>query len=146
MYFSYLTLIVFAKAVISNLFLRIKKFLILEKISEKNFSILSWIFSATITFLAYQLTQTAFEETKSVSKHHLRSGAFNDIPTQKSQININLASPDELIQLEGIGPVLAERIIEYRQTRGKFKSPESLLLVKGMGKKKLTKIEKEINF
>lgn len=50
-------------------------------------------------------------------------------------ININTASKDELTELTGVGPKIAERIIEYRKTHGGFSSKEEILNVKGIGKK-----------
>jgi len=52
-------------------------------------------------------------------------------------ININTASVEELDTLPGIGPKIAQAILEYRETYGKFASPEDLLLVPGIGPKKL---------
>jgi len=50
------------------------------------------------------------------------------------------ASKTDLIQLPGIGEVLAERILEKRKELGGFTSVEQLLLVKGIGEKKLGRI------
>jgi len=52
------------------------------------------------------------------------------------KININQASVDELIQLKGIGPKLAERIVRYREEHGPFTVPEDIMKVKGIGPKK----------
>ena len=52
-----------------------------------------------------------------------------------SKININKASLEELIQLKRIGPKYAERIIEYREKEGPFKTPEDIVKVKGIGPK-----------
>ena len=52
-------------------------------------------------------------------------------------VNINTADTRELIRLKGIGPVLADRIVEYRETHGHFKSIEALENVKGVGPKTL---------
>lgn len=52
-------------------------------------------------------------------------------------VNVNRASAEELEQLPGVGPVLAERIIEYRRQNGRFNSVDELLEVSGIGPKKL---------
>ena len=52
------------------------------------------------------------------------------------KININTASRSELIKLDGIGPVYADRIIEYRRKHGPFQRPEDIKKVKGIGQKK----------
>ncbi|NIW48272.1 MAG: hypothetical protein GWN30_27020 [Gammaproteobacteria bacterium] len=49
------------------------------------------------------------------------------------QININTASREELETLPGIGPVIAGRIIEYRQFYGPFQFIEDLQRVEGIG-------------
>lgn len=59
-------------------------------------------------------------------------------------ININTATQLELETLPGIGPALAGRIIEYRQTRGRFLSPADIKNVSGIGDKKFAEIENKI--
>lgn len=54
-------------------------------------------------------------------------------------VRINSASAGELQQLPGIGPALAQRIVEIR-SRGRFTSTEDLLRVPGIGKAKLAKL------
>lgn len=61
-------------------------------------------------------------------------------------VNVNTASQKELESLPGIGEVLAQRIIEYRETHGPFQTPEDLLKVRGIGPKKLEKIRDRITF
>lgn len=55
-------------------------------------------------------------------------------------IDINRADKDTLMELPGIGDVLAKRIIVYRNTQGAFTAVEELLQVKGLGKNKLEEI------
>lgn len=56
------------------------------------------------------------------------------------KININTASVEQLVEIKGVGEVLAQRIIEYRQTYGVFKSLDELEQVKGVGRKTLDKL------
>jgi competence protein ComEA len=53
---------------------------------------------------------------------------------------MNHATLPELDQLPGIGQALAERIVEYRRSHGPFNAVEDLLLVKGIGPKKLDRL------
>ena len=52
-------------------------------------------------------------------------------------ININTASATDLEKLPGIGPALAQRIVEYRDSHGPFASVDALTDVPGIGKAKL---------
>jgi len=56
-------------------------------------------------------------------------------------IDINDANWLEYAMLDGIGEVLAKRIIEYRDEQGSFTSVQELRNVKGIGKKTFEKIE-----
>ena len=47
-------------------------------------------------------------------------------------VNINTASVDELMQLPGIGEVLAARIVAYRETNGPFQSVDDLANIEGI--------------
>ncbi len=55
-------------------------------------------------------------------------------------INLNTASQEELRELPGIGEKLAERIMAYRKTHGRFRSVEDLREVKGIGKKRMERL------
>jgi competence protein ComEA len=53
------------------------------------------------------------------------------------RVRLNLASAQELETLPGVGPVLAERIVAYREDHGPFAVVEDLLDVPGIGEGKL---------
>lgn len=55
-------------------------------------------------------------------------------------VNINNASADELIQINGIGEHLAEQIILYREENGGFRNIEELVNISGIGEKVFEKI------
>ena len=63
---------------------------------------------------------------------------------QKTKININTASDEELQTLYGIGPVKAQAIIDYRNENGFFHTVEELINVPGIGPKTLEKIRDQI--
>ncbi|MBC8514469.1 helix-hairpin-helix domain-containing protein [bacterium] len=56
------------------------------------------------------------------------------------KVNLNTATMEELDSLPGIGPAYAQRIIDYRESHGGFKSIEELTNVKGIGPKTLDKL------
>ena len=58
----------------------------------------------------------------------------------RGKVNLNHASRQELEELPGIGPTLAERIVAYREKAGCFKSVEELKQVSGIGEKKFAEL------
>ncbi len=62
------------------------------------------------------------------------SSPLPSFPPEQSKVNINTASAKELAnRLPGIGPTLAERIVQYRKTYGPFQRIEDIVDVPGIG-------------
>lgn len=63
----------------------------------------------------------------------------------QGKININKATSEELAaNLSGIGPVLAQRIVDYRDANGSFKSIEEIKNVSGIGDKRYEDLKDRI--
>jgi len=60
--------------------------------------------------------------------------------TARFQVDINTAEWPELVQLPGIGPTLAKRIVQSRKTEGPFADQDDLRRVRGIGPKTLEQI------
>lgn len=59
-------------------------------------------------------------------------------------INLNTATVTELLQLPRVGPRTAERIVAWRQENGRFRRPEDLMNVKGIGEKTYQRMKAHI--
>jgi comEA protein len=77
-----------------------------------------------------------------------RNGNANRAEARSSpaplHININSASAQELEQLPGVGKVIAERIVAYREQNGRFRRREDLMMVSGISEKKYEEIRSMI--
>ena len=62
----------------------------------------------------------------------------------KQKINLNSASKNALETIKGIGPMIADRIIQYRQEHGPFAKIEDIVSVRGVSEKLLEKISLQV--
>jgi len=76
--------------------------------------------------------------TKEIFLQEQISAASGDL------ININTADAEKLSTLKGIGPALAQRIIDYREQNGAFKSIDEIKNVRGIGDKKFAAFKDKI--
>ena len=56
-------------------------------------------------------------------------------------VDLNLATIEQLETLPGIGPRLAQRIIDYRTKYGPFQRKKDILLINGIGEKRFATLE-----
>jgi competence protein ComEA len=73
-----------------------------------------------------------------------RTRAGSKAAAPRGPININRASASDLDSLDGIGPVIAKRIIAYRLANGPFTALEDLLKVSGIGDAKFAQFKEKI--
>lgn len=72
--------------------------------------------------------------------------AKNSVNQNRSSgcINVNKASAEELKALQGVGEVLAQKIIDYRNQHGSFRRPQELIIIEGFSEKKYRAIAAQI--
>lgn len=73
-----------------------------------------------------------------------RSIPAEEVVPVKEPVDINSATAEELESLMGIGPVLAQAIVDYRAEHGPFASVDELLEVSGIGETKLDNIRDDV--
>lgn len=92
--------------------------------------IIGLIMLALISLLTVRWYQTGAVERSSLL-------ISREMPAPGYRIDLNSATWPELTQLDGIGPAMAQRIVEDRDRRGPFQSVDDLTRVKGIGPKLL---------
>ena len=92
-------------------------------------------------------TQLSSQTAESVGQANDHSLATNEPLAYSAELGktfnldaFNQLSKDELMSFSGIGEVTAQAILDYRKENGPFSEFNDLMLVKGIGEKKLQKI------
>ena len=86
-------------------------------------------------------TASSMQVPESASQAESQGAAIGVPKESDGKININLASQSELMDLPGIGTVLASRIVDYRKQHGDFARIEDIRNVSGIGEKRFEAIE-----
>ena len=63
---------------------------------------------------------------------------------QQGLVNLNTATASELEELPGVGPVLAQRIVDWRTEHGRFASVDELAEVSGIGEKMFAQLQPKV--
>ena len=92
--------------------------------------------------VAFEQNQTRKRKSTSVNANAGNKAASGNV----HYVYVNTASAEEMCVLPGVGPALAQRIVEYRQNHGSFSSADSLLAVPGIGRAKLNKFRSLLRF
>lgn len=76
-------------------------------------------------------------------------GAAREAPTGAAaapgaKVHLSTATAEQLEEIDGIGPTLAERIVEYRDAHGGFRSIQELAEVEGIGEKRLATLREAL--
>ena len=96
--------------------------------------------AAVLFCVAFENTPLEPYRVTSTGQSEAASSAPAASALSEEKVNINTVSKEELIGLNGIGEVLADRIIEYREANGGYKDVRELTNVKGIGEKLLEKL------
>ena len=123
-----------------------------EKFGKVHFVLIA----LTLAFLAALAGLAAREEAAAGDIYRAGTGDTYRVETERGvpaeeagaepdePIDVNTATAEELQELMGIGPVLAQAIVDYRAEYGPFHSVDELLEVSGIGEAKLGGIRDEI--
>lgn len=83
-------------------------------------------------------------ETIVLTDYTEKAAEVSSFIEEYGKININTATAEELEKLNRIGPTLAQRIIEYRESVGGFRTIEEIQNVSGIGEKIYEEIQEQI--
>lgn len=90
------------------------------------------------------LASVLADEQKVIIPAKINISENNNNTESGGLVNINTASKDALMTLDGIGSGTAEKIIKYRQDNGYFNSIDDLKNVSGIGENKFNGLKDDI--
>lgn len=98
-------------------------------------------FLAAVLYLTFGANRT---EQEGYTVQTERPAREEEIAPVRVLVNINTATAEELETVTGIGPVLAQAILDYRAEHGDFQTLDELMNVRGIGSAKLDAMRDEI--
>ncbi|MBP3324430.1 MAG: helix-hairpin-helix domain-containing protein [Clostridia bacterium] len=100
------------------------------------------ICSIAFITLIYIMAYVVFKDTADVNIYQITTykNVYNYVPDSE-KLDINKATKEDFMKFDGIGEVIAERIIEYREENGGFNFIEDLQDVKGVSKNLYNRIK-----
>lgn len=102
--------------------------------------------TATVIYSNDNTSSVAIDESRSSVTNTANFESSNSVTSSKtnSTININTATVEELAALKGIGETKAQKIIDFRNSNGNFKSTAEIMNVSGIGDKTYENIKNHI--
>lgn len=91
---------------------------------------------------AWSYPVTVVRDDAAFAEFHRRADSImtQRLAAARAPVNINTAAVADFERLNGIGPALAERIVDYRRLHGPFSTVDDLVNVTGIGPKRLAAI------
>ncbi|MBE6732299.1 MAG: ComEA family DNA-binding protein [Ruminococcaceae bacterium] len=105
----------------------------------------AFVLTVMVIALIFIMAFTMFKDSADVNIYSItvEKTVYNTVP-DSDKLNINTASKEELMKLDGIGDTISERIIDYRDEHGAFSSIEEIKNVKGITETVYKRIEQYI--
>ena len=94
-------------------------------------------------FLGRNIPNSYIQPSQQIAKVAESAVSAETTQTQRENgpLDLNTATKMQLMELPGIGEVLAQRILDYREMHGAFVAIEDLMNVEGIGEKKVEQIK-----
>ena len=84
--------------------------------------------------VSYQTATTTITKEQTIIQ---TTAVSTETQTNITSFDLNTVTKEELLTIQGIGEVIAERILTYREQNGGFDTVEELLNISGIGEKRL---------
>ncbi len=80
----------------------------------------------------------------SSSQPQIDQPSVSQSQTHKQCVDLNTATAQQLKDLPGIGDVMAQRVIDYRERHGRFRRTEDIIIIEGFSEKRYRAIAEMI--